>query len=174
MNHWKKLFFIVLCSSLAFSWGCGKKRPEGIPDLYPATVTVKNGSSPIANASIVLIKKDSSGPGASWSATGNTDAKGVAKIKTSQGDWVGNGAPAGDYTVFINKRPGDFVPEPTPPELDGDEAAKLRFTAEQQKKLDALPKEIPVSLNSPVTSPLVLTVASGSPAELTVDVSEHQ
>ena len=174
MKHWKYLAFVCLSFALVFSWGCGKKKPDGIPDLYPATITVKNGSTPIANVSIVLIKKDSSSSGGSWSATGNTDSNGVAKIKTSQGDWVGNGAPAGEYTIFMNKRPGDFVPEPIPPELDGDEAAKLKFEAEQKKKLDALPKEIPVSLNSPVTSKLTLTVASGSPSELAVDVSEHQ
>ena len=173
MNHWKKLTFVLLCLSLVFGWGCGKKRPEGIPDLFPASVTVKNGSSPIERVSVVFIKSNSSTSEGSWSASGVTDAGGVAKMKTSQGDWVGDGVPAGEYAVFMNKRP-DFTPEPIPPELEGDEAAKLKFEAEQKKKLEALTKEIPAVLNSPGTSKLSLTVASGTPAELTVDVSEYK
>ena len=173
MNHWKKSAFVSLCLVLAFGWGCGKKRPDGIPDLYPASVIVKNGGSPIEKVSIVLIKTNSSSSEGSWSANGMTDSSGVAKIKTSQGDWVGNGVPAGEYTVFMNKRP-DFTSEPIPPELEGDEAGKLKLEAEQKKKLEALTNEIPASLNSPVTSKLKLTVASGGPSELTVDVSEHK
>ena len=167
-----KLIVITGCLVLVLMvTGCGTGKPKDIPALHPASVTVKNGSSPIADAMVVLIFSGNST--GSWSVAGKTDANGIAKLSTTQGDWKGAGVPAGDYVVFVNKA-AEFTQEPLPEELEGDERAKQAFFAEQQKKIDALPKLIPTSLTSAATSPLKITVAKGSPSELTVDISEHK
>jgi hypothetical protein len=172
MYQHSKLIVVIGCLVMAlFLMGCGKGKPKDIPALHSATVTVKNGSSPISDARVVLVLSGNST--GSWSVAGSTDANGVAKLATSQGDWKGVGAPAGEYTVFINKAV-QFTQESLPEELEGDERAKQAFFAEQQKKIEALPKIIPTSLTNAITSPLKITVAAGSPSELTVDVSEHK
>ena len=171
MYQQNKRIVVIGCLVLMLTLtGCGKSKPKDIPALYPATVIVKNGATPISGARVVLIFSGNST--GSWSVSASTDTNGVAKLSTSQGDWKGAGVPAGDYVVFINKS-ADFTQEPLPEELEGDERAKQAFYAEQQKKIDSLPKIIPSSLTTAVTSPLRITVAAGTTAELTVDVSEH-
>ena len=171
MYQRNKLVIVIGCLSLMLMLtSCGKGKPEGIPSLHPATVTVKNGSSAIADARVVLIFSGNST--GSWAVSGATDANGVAKLSTKQGEWSGLGVPEGDYVVFINKSP-EFTPEPMPEEIEGNDAAKAAFNAERQKKFDALPKIIPTSLTTAVTSPLKITVTAGTPAELAVDISEY-
>jgi len=151
--------------------GCGPKRPDGIPAIYPAKVTVKNGASPIAGANVFLVYQGTAS--GSWSVNGVTDASGVAEITTSQGDWKSKGAPEGEYKIYITKRP-DVQEDPMPEEIKNDSDAMERFAAEQQRKLAAAPKVIPDTLANPATSPLTISVSTSGTAELTVDISEHQ
>lgn len=169
MHSWKSLLLlgVLMISAL----GCGPKKPEGIPDLYPATVTITDSGSPITNANIFFLQQESTT--GSWTTNGLTDAKGVAVIKTSLGDWKSNGAPAGKYKIYVTKVP-DAPMEAPPPEIANDSDALDAFYRAQAKKIDALPKEIPVKLSSPMTSPLNITVEAGSTAELTVDVSQYK
>jgi hypothetical protein len=170
MNQWKSILLIGLCC-LSLFVGCGKKRPEGVPDLYPAKVTVTNAGTPIADANVFLVSQ--SGASGSWSANGATDAQGVAVINTSQGDWQAKGAPEGEYKIYITKLP-DVKEDPVPEEIKNDSDALQKFEQEQMKKLQAAPKIIPEVLTQPAKSPLTLKVAAGSTAELKVDVSEHK
>jgi len=160
---------IVWGISILFVAGCGPQRPEGIPPLYPAKVTVMNGATPIADATVFLVYQGRTS--GSWSVNGVTNASGVAEIATSQGEWKSKGVPEGEYKVYITKRP-DFEPDPIPDEIKDDSDAIDRFAAEQQKKMDAAPKVIPETLTSPAKSPLTLTVSTSGTAGLTVDVSE--
>jgi len=161
----------IVCIGMFLIAGCGQKKPDGIPTLYPAKVTVKNGASPIADATVFLIYQG--GTTGSWSVNGVTNASGVAEITTSQGDWKSKGAPEGEYKVYVTKRP-DVVEEPMPESIMGDSEAMDKFAAEQMKRLEAAPKVIPEKLASPTLTPLTLTVGTSGTAELTVDVSEHQ
>ena len=168
MNSWKSVF--ALGVSLILVVGCGPARPDGIPQLYPATVTVTNGGTPIERASVLL----AGGPsGGSWIANGVTDVNGIAVITTSQGEWQGKGAPEGEYKVYIMKNP-DIHQEPLPPELADDSQALERHGDEYRRLLAAAPRVIPEVLTSPATSPLTLTVSTSGTVELTVDVSQHQ
>ncbi len=169
MNLWKYAFLLGICALL--TTGCGTKKPAGIPPLYPATVTVKNGTSPIADASVFLVSQGNA-PG-SWAVNGSTDANGVAVINTSQGDWKSKGAPEGEYKIYITKVPDVKLDSP-PEAIVNDSDALQKFEAEQMKKLKAAPKVIPDKLTNPAQSPLKITVVSGTPAELTVDLSEHK
>jgi len=105
--------------------------------------------------------------------SGRTDANGVAVITTSQGEWSGNGAPEGEYIVYVLRNP-TIHQEPLPPELADDSAAMDRHAAEYGRLLAAAPRIIPVILTCPSTSPLKLTVGTSGTATLVVDVSEHE
>lgn len=169
MNDWKSLFVLGLC--IVFAVGCGTKKPDGIPQLHPAKVTVTNGTSPIAEASVFLILQG--GASGSWSTVGVTDAKGVAVINTSQGGWTSKGVPEGEYKIYITKAP-DVKLDPPSEEIMNDSAAWERFAAEQAKIKRDAPKIIPEKLANPAQSPLTLTVTTSGTAELAVDISEHQ
>lgn len=168
MNSWKSVF--ALGVSLIFVVGCGPKRPDGIPQLYPATVTVQNAGTPIDKVSVLLAGGP---PGGGWAANGVTDANGVAVITTSQGEWKGNGAPEGEYKVYIMKNP-EIHQDPLPPDLADDSQALERREAEYRRLLAAAPRIIPEVLTSPVTSQLILTVGTSGKAELIIDVSEFE
>jgi len=167
MNSWKSVFALAI--SLILVVGCGPARPDGIPQLHPATVTVTNGGTPVAGANVLF----SGGTSGSWSVSGATNASGVAVIATSQGEWKGNGAPEGTYKVYITKRP-EVHQEPLSPELQNDSAAVEKHANEYERLAAAAPKIIPENLTTPTKTPLTLTVSAGSMAELTVDVSEYK
>lgn len=171
MKYKKNLFFI-LCTVLVLG-GCGIKKPDGIPDLHPAKVVVTDGGTPIRGATVSFRPTGSGGSASgSWNTVALTDASGVAMIATSQGEWKADGVPAGEYRVVISKK-SDYVSEPIPPEIEGDEQAKMAFYAEQKKKMEAAASEVPKSLGAS-ESPLKITVSPGTPAELTVDVAQYK
>lgn len=170
MNHWKIASFIGF--ALFCTIGCGKSGPPGLPALFSAKVVVKNGETPIANAVIGLTPIGGSGTSGSWNLSGVTGKDGVAAISISQGDWSSQGVPEGEYKVSVTKAPA-YTPEALPEKLEGDEAGKMAFYAEQKKKMEAAPKEVPASLGTEKT-PLTMKVVSGTPAELVVNVAEHK
>jgi len=170
MNSWKSVFAMGIGMILVI--GCGPTRPDGIPKLYPATVTVQNGASPIAEANILLVAQGG-GHSGSWAVAGITNASGVAVITTSQGEWRGNGAPEGEYRVYITKLP-DVHQDPLPEELINDSDAIERHAGEYMRLLRDAPKIIPDILTDPSRTPLTLVVSISGRAELSVDVSEHQ
>ena len=172
MFQQNKLIVVIGCLVLMLTLpGCGTGKPKDIPALHPATVIVKDGATPISDARVGLVFSGSST--GSWNIAGSTDASGVAKLSTMQGDWKGSGVPAGEYVVFVTKAP-EIKFDPIPEEMENDERAKQAVLAERQKQIDALPKIIPSVLTIATTSPLKMTVAAGTKAELTVDVSEHK
>ena len=119
--------------------GCSTK-PNDVPELYPTQVLVTNGTSPIAGADVVLglISETSM-----CSMSGQTNSSGVAVIQTSRLDWRGDGAPAGDYIVTIAKSP-KVEGELSVAEFQNlDPTEQERYSAEQARKYDALPRECP-------------------------------
>ena len=168
-----KLWNIALIAGmgLVVIGGCGTKRPDGIPPLRPAKVTVNNGGTPIANATVSFIYQGSfSG---SWAVNGVTNANGIAEIMTSQGEWRGKGAPEGEYIVYITRMP-DYEADPIPDAIKDNSDALEIFFQEQMRKRSAAPQVIPEILSNPARTPLRVEVTAGGKAELAVDVSEHQ
>ncbi|MDR3110139.1 MAG: hypothetical protein LBU65_10720 [Planctomycetaceae bacterium] len=163
---------MLLFVSLSIAAGCGTKKPDGIPELVSTKITVTNGSSPITQAKITLTPAAGGAVGG-WSMYADTDESGVAEIKTVQGSWSAKGVPAGDYIVYVTKM-SKIESEPMPEGIDDDAVAKAKYMAEQEKKLAARTSEIPKTLTQAATTPLKLTVTSGSPTELSVDVSQHK
>ena len=98
----KKVLALSFCALLALaSLGCGQKTPDGMPDLQPTTLTVIQGGSPLADATVNLKSLD---PSTAWTCGGVTDAKGVATLVT-HGQY--KGAPVGKYKVSVSKTAGE-------------------------------------------------------------------
>ena len=140
-----------------------------MPDLFPCKVTVTNGSNPISGATVNLgLISESS----MCVMTGTTDSSGVATIHTKRQQWQGAGAPAGEYNVAISKLPklegGLSVEEYQ--QLTPEEQEKYQI--DQQRKYDALPREIPVELGEFDKTPYRLTVSKGGENSLTIDISK--
>jgi len=84
--------------SLVVLFGCGgKKKPDGLPALYPCEIKVLQEGAPLAGATVSLVSVDGS---IKWVVGGGTDDSGLAKIYT-HGDF--SGAPVGQYKVIITK-----------------------------------------------------------------------
>jgi hypothetical protein len=79
--------------------GCAREqRPEGIPTLYPCTITITQDSKPLSGAMVTLYTESSEDR--RWSPGGTTDSQGVIQIKVL-GKYLG--APAGTYKVTVAK-----------------------------------------------------------------------
>lgn len=95
-----KLAFAAILVVTALG-GCARKTPDGMPKLYPCSVTITQGDAPLADATVTL-----SSDSLQWAVSGTTDASGVAKIYT-HGTYPG--APEGSYVVVVQKQ---IVEEP--------------------------------------------------------------
>ena len=89
--------------------GCqrGEPRPEGMPELFPVSVTIVQDGTPLADASVRLIPDEGTSP---WSSGGSTGANGVAVLRT-HGRY--QGVPAGSYRMTVSK-----IEMPTPPSAE--------------------------------------------------------
>ena len=87
-----------LCVIVFLFTGCGKPRPDGMPPLYPVTITLTQENAPLEGATVSLRPIDASNE---WAANGKTNAKGVAII-SARPDF--KGAAAGKYKVLITKK----------------------------------------------------------------------
>ncbi|MDR0336871.1 MAG: hypothetical protein LBI18_07260 [Planctomycetaceae bacterium] len=159
------LSILLLLVALLLS-GCNNK-PDNVPEIFSCTISVTNGSTPIADVFIVVAPEVG---GAEWSMSGTTNTNGIATIRTSRLGWQGNGIPAGTYRVSLSKIP-------TVPEISAEEYQRLSaeeqemYNNEQEKKREKLPREIPEYLSDFVLSPFQITVAKGQKNFLAVDVA---
>ncbi|WP_442507783.1 carboxypeptidase regulatory-like domain-containing protein [Novipirellula sp. SH528] len=86
------LLFVVAC-------GCsGESAPDGLPDLYPTTLTIHQSGSPLVGASVQLVSTDP--VLGKWVSGGSTNDKGEVVVMT-HGNF--EGAPAGKFKVTVNK-----------------------------------------------------------------------
>lgn len=90
--------------------GCGDSRPEGMPDTYPASITITQAGAPLADATVVLYPEDSTLT--RWPVGGTTDEQGTATLMTST---QYEGAPAGKFKVIVSKSVTEGDPYPKHP-----------------------------------------------------------
>lgn len=109
----KTLLLALVVGVVAPIAGCGKKKPDGLPDLQPTTVTITVDGKGLANANVTFQPVDSKAN--SWVPAGITDSAGKAEIKTS-----GNfkGAPEGAYKVVVSADDEIDYGEDGPPPKD--------------------------------------------------------
>jgi len=80
--------------------GCSNEnRPDGLPPLFPVTLTILLDDQPIDSALVILYTEDKAI--ANWTIGSVTDADGKAIIVT-HGQF--RGAPAGKFKVCVSKR----------------------------------------------------------------------
>ncbi|MBO7679854.1 MAG: hypothetical protein J6S75_09315 [Thermoguttaceae bacterium] len=90
------LAFVIFALSLAA--GCGG-RPEGLPDLYPVTITVQCDGRPVPGVSVMAIPAEK----LNFVFAANTDESGVAKIGASHAGKFYAGLPLGTMNLNIDK-----------------------------------------------------------------------
>lgn len=135
--------------------GCSRK-PADVPALVPCKIIVKNGSSPVADVSVILGMTTGSD---TWSVSGKTNSSGIADLSTVQMGWKGGGAPQGQYKITLSKTPK--LERISAEEFDKMSPAEQEtYNLEQNKKLAALAREIPEVLGSFETTPLTIEVGS--------------
>jgi len=145
----KKLFFLCLLS-LGILTGCGPKLPDGMPKLYPVTITVTQDGTPLEDANIIL-----SGVG-DWVSTGSTDSQGIAKLYT-QGRYLG--VPEGTLKVTVTKVGTEG--EPPPPNPFDAESARVFQEYQQSGKVYRQFHVIPANYRHETTTPLTVEVKQG-------------
>ena len=157
MTSKQKLFLCLL--SFGFIAGCGTKLPDGMPTLYPVTLTVTQDGNVLDGAIIEL-----SGGSGVWSASGVTDAQGQTKLHT-QGRYAG--VPEGTFKVTVMKTISEGDPPPSRP-----------VDAESQKRYDEYLRSgktfkefhtTPIDCRNAATTPLTVTIAKGT-KNVTVNV----
>ncbi|MBQ9812287.1 MAG: carboxypeptidase regulatory-like domain-containing protein [Thermoguttaceae bacterium] len=157
----KILAFSLVVVLSALSLGCGKKMPEGMPNLEPVKLTVTQDGAPCADAQVNLQSLD---PSNQWTSGGVTDAQGVVALVT-HGQY--KGVPIGKYKVSVFKKVGEGTP---PPPLPTDEASEKAYNdyyeSGQTYDLFCLIEKQYTDLN---TTPLEIEVVKGK-NELAVDV----
>ncbi|WP_437187288.1 carboxypeptidase regulatory-like domain-containing protein [Planctomicrobium sp. SH668] len=126
--------------------GCRQeKRPDGLPELHPAEVTVIQDGKPLAGALVRLVSDSND---LKWSCGGATDENGVAVLKTI-GEF--HGVPAGKYKVLISKLEIPPTSGTDLSNLNSKPAANSTGTANL----------VDLKFSSPASTPLELTVEKG-------------
>jgi len=111
-------FRVLFCISIVIliQGGCGgPQRPDGMPPLYPCSITIIQDGAPLEGAIVSLLSQSGDGK---WSSSAQTDEKGVAKLIT-YGQF--HGAPEGSYHVTVSKR----VSDGDPPKPNVDESGRV-------------------------------------------------
>lgn len=156
----KNVLLILSLGILLFATGCqGKKRPQGFPKLYPASISVTQEGAPLDEAMLVLYSADGSLP---WIVSGITNKEGLAKLVT-HGEYPG--APLGEFKVCVAKYYRDPVdPEPVNPTDWKVWAKKMQ---ENPPKQYLLVEEV---YGETETTPLRVKIESGGKNHFDLDV----
>lgn len=138
--------------------GCGKKKPDGMPDLQPTTISLTVDGKGLANANVILQPEDAKAN--KWVPAGLTNANGVAEIETTGF----KGAPEGSYKVVVSADEEVDYGEDGPPPKD-DPAALEEWN--RKANPDKWKRYSPVEnqYTNAGTTPLTITIAAGKNAQ---------
>lgn len=134
--------------------GCGKKKPDGMPDLQPATVSIIVDGKGISNANVILQPEDAKAN--AWVPAGTTDETGKATISTNGF----KGAPEGNYKVVVSAPEEiDYGEDGAPPKDDPAalEAWNRKADPSSWKRYSPVSTEY----TNAASTPLTITIASG-------------
>lgn len=162
-----KKFFATTCffAFLLFFQGCGgPPKPDGLPDLYPCSITVTQENQPLAGALITLVPK--TGGSLNWAVDGTTNANGVAEIKTAANF---KGAPAGDYIVRISKT--ELSPSAVSETAPSDPVEYDKWVRAKSSEVRIATRMVKEEFDDVKKTPHSITVAQGK-NEATFDVGE--
>ena len=149
-----KLRYALIAMLAVLTVGCSEKKPDGMPELYPTTLTFTVDGDGLKNANITLQPVDKSN---TYVPAGVTDENGVAEIKT-MGKF--KGAPAGDYKVVVSADEEIDYGEYGPPPKDDPEALEKWNRSVDPTKFKRYSLIEPQYMNA-AESPLDLTITTG-------------
>jgi hypothetical protein len=160
MKKFLFIFVLLIC-------GCSNK-PDDVPQLFPCKVVVTKDTVPMEGVHTVL---GSTSGNSQCAVFGVTNSSGIATIHTNRLGWQGNGAPVGEYIVIISKEPKLEGGLSTEEYQKLDPIEQERYQLEQQRKYDALPREIPTEMGDVIQSPYRLTVRQDGENVLNIDIA---
>lgn len=158
---------MMLCGLFCAGAGCGPNSGEGIPKLFPVTVTVTTGGQPLADISVNLAGAEG------LSIGGTTDATGKAVLSTRRSSFVEEGAPQGEYKVTLSES-GPKVRSLSIAERESMSKAELAaYEKEVENANKGWKPQIPKTLTTFDKTPLSVSVTNSADNALTVDVKEY-
>ena len=157
MTKWMWRFSFLIVGACIFL-GCNREKlPEGMPKLYPCTITIIQDGKPLSEASITLHPEDSTL--LRWIPGGVTDRNGVCTVRT-----LGRypGSMSGSFKVTVEKIEAEesSFPGDPPPGVDKGEWDRKR----EQEKLRAW-RLVEKKYSSYLTTPLEMQVSAGKNSE---------
>lgn len=158
-------FFLGCLGLLVLTAGCGEPRPEGLPELYPVTLTITQDGAPLADASVTLFPQDSAL--ARWPSGGQTDASGNVQITTFA---KYPGAPAGTFKVTVTKLVTEGDPLPTHPGRNATREQIVEYDRAMKTGSFQAFHVVSAEHRTPNTTPLSIDVSSSGPNTITLDV----
>ena len=167
----RTLTFLSLIALIPFFTGCGAARPDNMVDTAPATITVLQNGSPLSGVLVTLFLEEGD---PSLVAQGTTDGSGNAVIRTSLGAYSTAGAPVGTSRVTLDK---EFEAPQSP--LTPDQVSDLspeqsaRHSEELRVAINKA-RIVPERLVRIGSTPLSLSVVSGSGGTLTVELNDYK
>ncbi len=165
MTKQKTFSCLTLACLFGSLLGCGEPRPDGMPTLYPASVTVVQDGKPLADASVTLIPTDTSL--ARWPMGGVTDAQGVAKLKTYM---KFDGVPADSFKVTVNKSVTTGDEKPVHPGVGATPQQLSEYDRAMKTGSFQVTKVVAAKFRLPNTTPLSVDVSSAGPNDFSLDV----
>jgi len=134
MKHLPVFLALLLAATLT---GCGKQRPDWLPELYPMTIIIIQDGKPLEGASVQLIPSDSG----RFAVSGTTDIAGQAVLKTS-GQY--SGVPAGQYKVVVTKTEIEKIGPPPKDEYSSQPIINYHLVETQYGSRKTTPLEIEI------------------------------
>ena len=164
MKKFAMIFSLCSLVSLVFVSGCGgQKLPDGMPNLYPTTITLTVDGKPFTGGLITLVPVSGT---LQWQVAAPTDERGKAVIRT-HGEYIG--APEGEMKVCVSairNEEGPTAATPRPNDYGEGIAWDAAVLKERETFLVA-GKEY----GDAATTPLTMTIKKGK-NEATFDVPE--
>lgn len=165
----KKLMVIIpLALAVLCVVGCkGQARPDGMPDLVPASFKVLQDGQPVAGVTVNLFTE-----GHGFPVSGVSDETGLVKLSTYSQDY--DGAPVGEYRVTAYKveiTPSEYGEE-CPNEMAAAQEWMSKRCSEYRPSYDLVNPEC----KNGGTTPLKISIkANGAdPAELDLGPATHE
>ncbi|MDR0609200.1 MAG: carboxypeptidase-like regulatory domain-containing protein [Planctomycetaceae bacterium] len=139
------------CFTMIF--GCGNRRPPGLPKLTACELTVlDDDGSPVENAIVMLYPVEGK-----WYSNGKTDSAGIVNVAVN-GSFPG--AAQGEYKVTVKKQGFIFPSDYNPDTENSSEAVVHNYIAEEFVLPNKTPLQITVGTN-PVKE--ILTIKKAEP-----------
>ena len=122
----KKLLMILPLALAVLTIGCGgPERPEGMPELFPASFKVVQEGQPVAGVTVNLFTDTHGFP-----VSGVSDEMGVVNLTTYNQDY--QGAPVGEYRVTAYKV--EITPSEYGEESPTEYSAAIKWMAQRQSE----------------------------------------